>query len=330
MEKIRQYFNDIIKNEKDVSAGMAAIPETVQELRGCLQDAIDAMRSTETPVTAIASGSELFLRFITLATLDTPVRILWYLDSFFCSFLKLDLFFKFLFCTAIVYFEFTYYRTLNQSFAECKGIMLDRGKIFYEKLVAARGKVAKVAEHFITDGSTILTHSKSRVVLQAMKEAAANNKIFEVYVTSSSPDNIGEEMFRSLTKLGISCTMILDSAVGYVMEQVDMVMVGAEGVAESGGVINKIGTYTMAICAKEMKKPFYVLTESFKFARIYPLNQVDLPNEFKYTSSTLSNDLKKEHPLVDYTPPHYISLLFTDLGILTPSAVSDELIKLYL
>lgn len=43
----------------------------------------------------------------------------------------------------------------------------------------------------------------------------------------------------------------------------------------------QIGTYTMAICAKEIKKPFYVLTESFKFARIYPLNQVDLPDEFK-------------------------------------------------
>lgn len=35
------------------------------------------------------------------------------------------------------------------------------------------------------------------------------------------------------------------------------------------------------------------------------------------------------HPHIDYTPPHYISLLFTDLGVLTPSAVSDELIKLY-
>ena len=35
------------------------------------------------------------------------------------------------------------------------------------------------------------------------------------------------------------------------------------------------------------------------------------------------------HPHIDYTPPHYITLLFTDLGVLTPSAVSDELIKLY-
>lgn len=43
----------------------------------------------------------------------------------------------------------------------------------------------------------------------------------------------------------------------------------------------QIGSFTMAICAKEMKKPFYVLTESFKFTRLYPLNQRDLPNEFK-------------------------------------------------
>lgn len=35
------------------------------------------------------------------------------------------------------------------------------------------------------------------------------------------------------------------------------------------------------------------------------------------------------HPHIDYTPPQYITLLFTDLGVLTPSAVSDELIKLY-
>ena len=52
----------------------------------------------------------------------------------------------------------------------------------------------------------------------------------------------------------------------------------------------------------------------------------------QYFASTLrsSTDLSSEHPLVDYTPPSYVNLLFTDLGILTPSAVSDELLKLYL
>lgn len=101
----------------------------------------------------------------------------------------------------------------------------------------------------------------------------------------------------------------------------------------------------MGVCAKELKKPFYVLAESFKFSRLFPLSQSDLPVEYKVRLIQLNINLlgssalqysskdghiRKEHPLVDYTPPAYITLLFTDLGILTPSAVSDELINLYL
>ncbi|KAJ9577626.1 hypothetical protein L9F63_005813 [Diploptera punctata] len=298
-KEIEDVFGGILQKERDVSAGMAAIrtlmtvleydkSETVQELDSNLQAAVDAMKNTDYPVTAVASGCELFLRFITLAKLDT------------------------------------------KTFKECKDIMLHRGQLFLKKLMEARGKVAKAAAGFIVDGCRVLTHSKSRVVLHAMKEAARANKRFQVFVTLSSPDSSGLEMCRLLEEENISCTVILDSAVGYMMEQVDMVMVGAEGVVESGGIINKVGSYTMAICAREMKKPFYVLTESFKFVRLYPLNQRDLPDEFKFISSRLGADLGKEHPLVDYTPPSYITLLFTDLGILTPSAVSDELIKLYL
>lgn len=88
-------------------------------------------------------------------------------------------------------------------------------------------------------------------------------------------------MVAELEKVGIDAILILDSAVGYVMESVDLVMVGAEGVVESGGIINRIGSFTMALCAREMKKPFYVLAESFKFTRLYPLNQRDLPVEYK-------------------------------------------------
>lgn len=88
-------------------------------------------------------------------------------------------------------------------------------------------------------------------------------------------------MCKNLKSEGIPCTLILDSAIGYVMEQVDFVMVGAEGVVESGGIVNKVGSYTMAVSAKEMKKPFYVLSESFKFSRLFPLNQGDLPAEYK-------------------------------------------------
>ena len=45
--------------------------------------------------------------------------------------------------------------------------------------------------------------------------------------------------------------------------------------------IFQLGTYTIALCAKELNKPVYVLCESYKFVRLYPLNQQDMPNEFK-------------------------------------------------
>jgi translation initiation factor eIF-2B subunit alpha len=51
------------------------------------------------------------------------------------------------------------------------------------------------------------------------------------------------------------------------------VLLGAEGVVENGGVINKLGTYQIALCAKALNKPFYVAAESYKFARLYPLSQ---------------------------------------------------------
>ncbi|XP_054275214.1 translation initiation factor eIF-2B subunit alpha-like [Macrosteles quadrilineatus] len=298
--QVEDFFSNIMKTEQETSAGIAAIrtlleylkhdeSKTVVELRENLRSVIDVMTNTDYPTTAVVSGSELFLRFITLAA-------------------GLD----------------------KGSFEECKEIMIKRGRVFLQKLMCSRGRVAKLAAAFITDGTCILTHSRSRVVLQTMKEAADSHRRFKVYVTKSSPDSSGDEMAKELMSLGIPCTVILDSAVGYVMEHVDMVMVGAEGVMESGGIVNKVGSFTMALCAKAMNKPFYVLTESFKFARQFPLNQRDLPDQYKYRSSILGGDLTKEHPLVDYTPPSLITLLFTDLGILTPSAVSDELIKLYL
>uniref|UniRef100_A0A3B5LVJ4 Uncharacterized protein n=1 Tax=Xiphophorus couchianus TaxID=32473 RepID=A0A3B5LVJ4_9TELE len=219
-----------------------------------------------------------------------------------------------------------------QDLSRCKKVMEERGELFLEKISMSRNKVAKLCHTFIKDGAKILTHSYSRVVLRVLEKAAAEKKRFSVYVTESQPDAAGRQMAEALKKLNVPVTVVLDAAVGYVLEKVDLVIVGAEGVVESGGIINKIGTYQMALCSKAHNKPFYVVAESFKFVRLYPLNQQDVPDKFKYKADTLKSirNLSEEHPVIDYTPPSLITLLFTDLGVLTPSAVSDELIKLYL
>lgn len=66
---------------------------------------------------------------------------------------------------------------------------------------------------------------------------------------------------EALAAAGIPCTVVLDSAVAYVMDRVDFIMVGSEAVVESGGLINAVGSNQMAIIAKAASKPFYALAE---------------------------------------------------------------------
>ena len=69
----------------------------------------------------------------------------------------------------------------------------------------------------------------------------------------------------------MKCNLLVDSAMGFIIEEVDYILTGAELVTESGGIINRIGTYSMALCANTLEKPFYVLAENYKFSRIFPL-----------------------------------------------------------
>ena len=68
--------------------------------------------------------------------------------------------------------------------------------------------------------------------------------------------------------------------------------------------------------------------ESYKFARIYPLSQRDV-RDLSSRSRHAGPGGELEDAQVDFTPAQLITLLFTDLGVLTPAAVSDELIRLY-
>ncbi|XP_078454563.1 translation initiation factor eIF2B subunit alpha [Lampetra fluviatilis] len=293
------FFKGQIEQDPDNPSAVAAIRTLIHFLKRDTGETLQGLRESLKSIMRLLSGidasvsmsscCELFLRTITLTKLD------------------------------------------EKPIAECRQILIERGELFLSKISDSRNKIAKMSQSFIRDGATILTHSSSRVVLRVLAEAAASKKRFHVYVTESCPDRSGHAMAQRIRELSVPVTVILDAAVGYIMEQVDLVFVGAEGVVESGGIINKIGTYQMAICAKAQNKPLYVVAESFKFMRLYPLNQQDVPEKYKYEpDALLSNEARSEaHPRTDYTPPAFLTLLITDLGVLTPSAVSDELIQLY-
>lgn len=221
----------------------------------------------------------------------------------------------------------------NEDFATAKARIIERGKQFAETSTKARQSIAELGAGFVRHDAVVLVHGFSRVALALLQQVVDNGVQFSVVVTEGRPDSTGLTMANALSKMKVPCTIVLDSAVAFALEalKVNLVLVGAEGVVENGGIINKLGSYHVAIAAKEHRIPFYVAAESYKFARLYPLNQLDLPVEKKHVDfgPLMAPGAKIENPSRDYTPPKYISLLFTDLGVLTPAAVSDELIQLY-
>lgn len=222
----------------------------------------------------------------------------------------------------------TLYVSRYDSFEALKRALSTRSELFLKNgVISAKESVAKLASKFIAKNTKILMHSRSMTALACLKNAQKADKNIFVYVTESRPNSSGRQMCDLLTKEGIKNQLIMDASIGIYLEKVDMVMVGAEGVCESGGILNKVGTYPLAICARAINKPFYVVAESYKFIKMYPLNQSDVPNSNKQLFE-LSNDFSNDK--LDYTPPAFITLILTDLGPLTTAAISDELMKIYL
>ena len=114
-------------------------------------------------------------------------------------------------------------------FQACKDMVLRRGGQFAELSERSRLSIARLGHPFVRDGSVLLTHGHSRVVMQVLLEAARVGKQFSVVVTECSPDRVGVvEQARGLMDAGIPVTFVTDAGVAAVMERVDMAIVGAE------------------------------------------------------------------------------------------------------
>eukprot|EP01088_Endostelium_zonatum_P015872 TRINITY_DN4062_c0_g1_i1.p1 TRINITY_DN4062_c0_g1~~TRINITY_DN4062_c0_g1_i1.p1 ORF type:complete len:446 (-),score=157.60 TRINITY_DN4062_c0_g1_i1:72-1409(-) len=316
------HFAAQLRSDSELAAAVAAIrvltqviqlshASTMYELQLELRDAASRLTSCSTSI-SLSSASALFLTFITRSSSHPSST-----------------------------------SSTDKDFLSLKSDLLSRSISFTSKAILSRSIVSNLAETFVSNNLVILTLGFSRVVLGVLEKAMGNYKRFRVIVAESRPDCAGVGMARVMAGKGMEVTVIPDVGIAAVMEKVDFVMVGCEAVVENGGIINRIGTYGCAVIAKEMKKPFYVACESFKFTRLYPLNQSDLPSTRKVDIGSDGEGgegekngamgggagggerYRVENPQIDYTPPKYLTLLFTDLGVLTPSAVSDELIKLY-
>ena len=236
----------------------------------------------------------------------------------------------------------------KDDFHSIRAHLMNNGRLFVKRAKEARGKIAAVARRFVRDGNTVLTSGGSRVVGAVLAAAAEEGVRFRVvYVRSPSPSSSTPSLVSSLRALGVPVATITEGAVAVSMARISTVIVGAEGVVENGGIISRMGTYQLALLARSASKPFYVVVESHKFVRLYPLDQGDVgagsaaeldfrtaadeegDGEEKGVSKGEGNDERKSDEAVDFTPPELITALITESGVHTPSAVSEELIKIW-
>ena len=93
-------------------------------------------------------------------------------------------------------------------------------------------------------------HGYSSVVLHVLIKAVQRGIRFNVIVTEGYSGKKGQTVKDILESSNIPTKLISNSAVGIVMPKVDCIFVGCEAVLENGGIVNKIGTFTIAMCAK--------------------------------------------------------------------------------
>ena len=176
-------------------------------------------------------------------------------------------------------------------------------------------------------------------VLSAAAESGAKFRVAYVQDSHEVLSKTSTDLVTEMRKKEIPVATIPFVAMAASLHSITFALVGAESVVENGGIISGMGTNQMAILAKSAGKPFYVVAESHKFVRIHPLGGDDLPLgqkvlDFRTQSGEGQNDhedgkRKTEDDAVDFTTPDLITALVTENGVLTPSAVSEELIKIW-
>jgi ribose 1,5-bisphosphate isomerase len=184
--------------------------------------------------------------------------------------------------------------------------------------------IAQFGARHIRDGDTILTHCNSEVALGCIIEAHRSGKEIEVFATEVRPRNQGLITIRTLNDAGIKTNFIVDSAVRSFINDIDLVIVGADAVTVNGAVVNKIGTSQVAHAAKEARVNMIVAAETYKFAPRTVIGEL-IQIEERGPDEVLPEAVRKTLPYVtvrnpafDVTPAEYIDLIVTEAGAIPP------------
>jgi ribose 1,5-bisphosphate isomerase len=219
----------------------------------------------------------------------------------------------------------------SQKISEICALLVVSADNFLSELDASRARAAEIGSELVHDGMTIFTHCNSSSVSQMLIKAKQVGKNFKVICTETRPTFQGRVTACELFENGIDTTFIVDSAASSFIPNADFIVVGADAFTPEGNIINKIGTYGLAVLAHEAHKPFYIVSELLKFdpTTFYSeLEGVEQRNPYEVWPDA-PKGLDVRNPAFDVTPNKYIYGLICEKGVISPKNVLKTIQEFY-
>jgi ribose 1,5-bisphosphate isomerase len=202
---------------------------------------------------------------------------------------------------------------------------------FLGDLESSRKRIAEIGAKRIRSNSVVLTHCHSSTVTNLLKRAKYEGKVFEVICTETRPVFQGQVTAKEMLDLGLKTTFIVDSASRFFMNDVDLVLVGADAITSEGNVINKIGTSMVALVAQESRTPFYVVSELLKF------DPATVSGDYEKIEERSPNEIWKNapegliirNPAFDITRRDFIHGIICEEGMISPHSITEVMHRKY-
>jgi methylthioribose-1-phosphate isomerase len=214
---------------------------------------------------------------------------------------------------------------------------LDReAKAIHDEDVANCRLMGGHGAEMVKDGARVLTHCNAGALATAgygsalgvIRAAVEQGKKIAVFADETRPFLQGARLTAwELVRDGINTTVITESMAGPLMRdgEIDIVVVGADRIAANGDTANKIGTYTVAVLAREHAIPFYVAAPISTIdlataeGHLIPIEERDQREVTHFgTARVTPEGAKTRNPAFDVTPHRYITGIITERGILRP------------
>ncbi len=228
-----------------------------------------------------------------------------------------------------------YYLNQNKDLPllELKKVLADSVNYFLELSRKNDEAIIKKGTQLIASGDNIYTHCHSGTVVKILIGAKKNRKKFQVFQSETRPLYQGHKTAVNLIKANIKDTLIVDSAAASIINgladpkvKINKIIIGCDSISRDGSCVNKIGSYAIALAAKQKNIPVYIATQTLKMnedAKNLKMIKVE-EREAREVWDKAPRGLKIFNPAFDRIPAELITGFITEFGVIEPKKIFEK------